>query len=83
MSVFTVVVVLIVLVIADVVAKQVAEYEIANQITSADSSIHPSISIKGFPFLTQVATRDLKEIDISASNVTGGAGDGLQHQRAG
>ncbi|MCW2934674.1 MAG: hypothetical protein JWM19_5636 [Actinomycetia bacterium] len=72
MSIFTVVVVLIVLVIADVVAKQVAEYEIANQITSADSQIHPSVTIRGFPFLTQVATRDLKEIDISASNVAAG-----------
>jgi Tfp pilus assembly major pilin PilA len=72
MSIFAVVVVLIVLVIADVVAKQVAEYEIANQITSADSSIHPSVTIQGFPFLTQVATRDLKEIDISASNVAAG-----------
>jgi hypothetical protein len=72
MSVFTVIVVLIVLVIGDVVAKQVAEYEIANQITSADSQIHPSVSIQGFPFLTQVATRDLKEIDISASNVAAG-----------
>lgn len=72
MSIFAVVVVLIVLVIADVVAKQVAEYEIANQITSADSQIHPSVTIRGFPFLTQVATRDLKEIDISASNVAAG-----------
>ena len=72
MSVFTVIVVLIVLVIADVVAKQVAEYEIASQITSADSSIHPSVTIQGFPFLTQVISRDLKEIDISASNVAAG-----------
>lgn len=72
MSVFTVVVLLIVLVIGDFVAKAVAENEIANQITSADSQIHPSVTIKGFPFLTQVISRDLHEIDISASNVPAG-----------
>jgi hypothetical protein len=72
MSVFAVIVVLIVLVIGDFVAKQVAQYEIASQITSADSAIHPSVTIQGFPFLTQVISRDLKEIDISASNVQAG-----------
>jgi hypothetical protein len=68
-SVFAVVVVLILLVIGDFVAKAVAEYEIANQITQADNSIHPSVGIQGFPFLTQVISRDLQEIDLSASNV--------------
>jgi hypothetical protein len=72
MAVFTVIVVLILLVIGDRVAKAVAENQIANQITSADSQIHPSVTIQGFPFLTQVITRDLKEIDISASNVPAG-----------
>ncbi len=72
MSVFVVIVVLILLVIGDFVAKAVAEHEIASQITSADSQIHPSVGIQGFPFLTQVATRDLREIDISASNVPAG-----------
>ena len=33
-------------------------------------SAKPSVSIEGWPFLTQVAAHDLKAIDISASNVT-------------
>lgn len=72
MSVFAVIVVLILLVIGDRVANAVAEHEIANQIHSADSQINPSVSIQGFPFLTQIISRDLQEIDISASNIPAG-----------
>ncbi|HEX4833910.1 MAG TPA: LmeA family phospholipid-binding protein [Trebonia sp.] len=72
MAVFTIIVILILLVIGDRVAVAVAEHEIASQIHSADTSINPSVSIKGFPFLTQVVSRDLQEIDISASNVAAG-----------
>lgn len=73
MAGFIILVVLILLVIFDQVGKAVAENQIASQITSADAQIHPSISIKeglGDPFLGQIITRDLKELDISASNVT-------------
>jgi hypothetical protein len=73
MAGFIVLVVLILLVIFDQVGKAVAENQIASQITSADAQIHPSISIKeglGDPFLGQIITRDLKELDISASNVS-------------
>ncbi len=72
MSIFTVVVVLIVLVIGDRVARAIAENEIANQIKSADSQISPSVNIPGFPFLTQIIARNIHEIDISASNVPAG-----------
>jgi hypothetical protein len=73
MAGFIVLVVLILLVIFDQVGKAVAENQIASQITSADAQIHPSISIKeglSHPFLGQIITRDLQELDISASNVT-------------
>ena len=72
MSVLAVVVILILLVIGDRVAKAVAENDIANQIKSADSQINPSVNIPGFPFLTQVIAHDINEIDISASNVPAG-----------
>jgi hypothetical protein len=72
MSILAVVVVLILLVIADRVAKAVAENDIANQIKSGDSQINPSVNIPGFPFLTQIIARDINEIDISASNVPAG-----------
>jgi hypothetical protein len=72
MALFSVVVLLILLVIGDRVAVAVAESQIAGQIKSADSSINPSVNIKGFPFLTQVVSRNLQEIDISAKDIPAG-----------
>jgi hypothetical protein len=72
MALFSVVVLLILLVIGDRVAVAVAESQIAGQIKSADSSINPSVNIKGFPFLTQVIAHNLKEIDISAKDIPAG-----------
>jgi len=77
MLAFAVIVLLILAVIGDQVGKAVAENQFASQITSADPMIHPSINIKeslGDPFLAQIATRDLTEIDISASNIAVPAG---------
>jgi hypothetical protein len=72
MSILAVIVVLILLVIGDRVAKAIAENDIANQIKSADNQINPSVNIPGFPFLTQVIAHDINQIDISASNVPAG-----------
>jgi LmeA-like phospholipid-binding len=58
------------LVAADFGAKAYAESAIASKIDSSGLGVKPSVSIEGFPFLTQVAARDLKQIDISASNFT-------------
>jgi hypothetical protein len=72
---FVVVVLLILAVIGDQVGKAIAESQFASQITAQDAQIHPSINIKeslGDPFLKQIATRDLTEVDISASNVAAG-----------
>jgi DUF2993 family protein len=68
-----VVVLLVLAVIADRVAVKLADNEVADQIKSAGFPVKPSVSIKGFPFLTQVAAKNFHQIDISASNVQEGA----------
>jgi hypothetical protein len=74
MALFSLLVVLILLVIGDRVAVAIAESQIASQIKSADSAINPSVNIHGFPFLTQVISRNLQEIDISAKDIPTPAG---------
>ena len=72
----TLVVIAVLLVIGDRVAKAYAQNEIASKIqTSAGMSSKPSVTIQGFPFLTQVAQHDLRVVDISASNVQAGKFD--------
>lgn len=71
-ALFTVVVVLILLAVGDRVANAAAENTIANKIESSGFPAHPSVTITGFPFLTQVAAHDIHQIDISASNVPAG-----------
>jgi hypothetical protein len=69
----TLIVIAVLLVVGDQVAKAYAQNEIASKIqTSAGMSSKPSVSIQGFPFLTQVAQHDLRVVDISASNVQAG-----------
>jgi LmeA-like phospholipid-binding len=72
MAVFALLVVVILLVIGDRVAVAIAENQIASQIKSADNAINPSVGIKGFPFLTQIISRNLQEIDISAKDIPAG-----------
>ena len=61
--------------VGDQVAKSYAQNRIAAQIqTSADMSSKPSVSIEGWPFLTQIASHDLKAVDIKADNVTTAGG---------
>ena len=64
------VVILAILGIGDQVFKAYAQNDIAKQVQSAGLSAKPSVSIKGWPFVTQVLGHDLKTIDISANNVT-------------
>ena len=70
--VLTVVIVLLVaiFVIGDQIAKAAAENDIASQIQSSGLSAKPSVSIEGWPFLTQLAAKDIKVIDISGNNET-------------
>ena len=67
-----VVVLLLLAVVADRVAAGIAENEAASQIKSAGFPVKPKVSIEGFPFLTQLAARDFRKVDISASNVKEG-----------
>ena len=64
------VVLIVLLVAADFGAKAFAENAIASKIDSSGLGTKPSVDIQGFPFLTQVASRDLSQIDLNASNFT-------------
>jgi hypothetical protein len=44
----------------------------ASQFVSNGFPSKPNVSIEGFPFLTQLAAKDFKKVDISASNVPAG-----------
>jgi hypothetical protein len=66
----TLIVLIGLLIAADFGAKAYAESAIASKIDSSGLGVKPSVSIEGFPFLTQVAARNLKQIDINASNFT-------------
>jgi hypothetical protein len=60
-------------VIGDQIAKSYAQGKIAQQIqTQATLATKPSVNIEGFPFLTQLAARDLRKVDISARDVREG-----------
>lgn len=69
------VIILVILGVGDQVARSYAQNRIASQFqSSADMSAKPSVSIEGWPFLTQVAARDLKAVDVKADNVTTSGG---------
>jgi hypothetical protein len=70
--IITLIVLLVLLFVGDQVAKAVAQNQIAQKIESSGLNTKPSVNIEGWPFLTQIASRDLKAIDISANNVTAG-----------
>jgi LmeA-like phospholipid-binding len=69
MAVFTVIVILILLVIGDRVALAVTENDMASQFQQNGLPVKPSVTIEGFPFLTQLAAKDFNKVDISASNI--------------
>src|SRR5262249_59619959 len=57
-------------VVADQIAKAYAQNAIASKLQSSSwLSAKPSVTIEGFPFLTQVAAHDIGAIDLSASDV--------------
>jgi hypothetical protein len=63
---------LIILVVLDRLAVYFVQGKIASEIQDQGFSTKPDVSVKGFPFLTQVATRDLKDIEISSNRVKAG-----------
>ncbi|MGH2930980.1 MAG: LmeA family phospholipid-binding protein, partial [Solirubrobacteraceae bacterium] len=72
MALFTVIVLLILLVIGDRVALAVTENSMASQFVTNGFPVKPSVTVEGFPFLTQLAAKDFNKVDISASNVPAG-----------
>lgn len=72
MAFFTIIVLLILATIGDRIANAIAENEVANQFVKNGFPVKPSVTIEGFPFLTQVIAHDIHQIDISASNVPAG-----------
>jgi LmeA-like phospholipid-binding len=72
MALFTIIVLLILATIGDRVANAIAENEVANQFVKNGFPVKPSVTIEGFPFLTQVVAHDIHRIDISATNVPAG-----------
>ncbi|HLH82443.1 MAG TPA: LmeA family phospholipid-binding protein [Trebonia sp.] len=72
MALFALIVLLILLVIGDRVALAVTENAMADQFVSNGLPVKPSVTIEGIPFLTQLAARDFRKVDISASNIPAG-----------
>ena len=69
------VVLLVIAGVADQVLRGYAQNRVAQRIEQQSQlSAKPSVTIEGWPFLTQIAAHDLKAVDISASNVTANSG---------
>ncbi|HEY2267225.1 MAG TPA: LmeA family phospholipid-binding protein [Streptosporangiaceae bacterium] len=71
-ALFGLIVLLILLTIGDRVALAVAENQFADQAVKNGMPVKPSVTIEGFPFLTQLVARDFRRVDISANNVPAG-----------
>ncbi len=56
----------------DFLARSVAEARLASEIQSHGFPKKPDVTIEGFPFLTQVARRDLSQVRISSTDVPEG-----------
>ena len=67
LTIFLIILIVLVglLVAADFGAKAIAENEVATEIQKQGISQKPSVSIAGFPFLTQVISRDINRMQIS------------------
>lgn len=72
MSLFIIFVTAILLLIGDRVANAIAENDMASQFAANGFPVRPAVTIEGFPFLTQLVTRDLRKVKISASSVPAG-----------
>jgi LmeA-like phospholipid-binding len=70
--IITLIVIVAILVGLDFGAKALAESVMASKIEQQGLSTKPDVTIHGFPFLTQVASRHFSEVTITASNVAAG-----------
>lgn len=72
--VISLVALLLLLVVADRVALAVAENKISDRVAASyQLPAKPRVSIRAFPFLTQVVSGDYREIDVSAGRVSVGS----------
>jgi hypothetical protein len=65
-------IVVVLLLALDFGARAVAENIMATKIQQQGLSQKPDVSIDGFPFLTQVVTKDFQRVTISTSNLAAG-----------
>ncbi|MFD1663303.1 DUF2993 domain-containing protein [Streptomyces caeni] len=69
-------------VIADRVAVHFAESEVADKLkTTENLAATPDVSIKGFPFLTQVAAGELDDVEVGIKNYEAATGNGTEKIR--
>lgn len=66
------VVVVVLLVVLDFAARVVAQNVMAAKIEQQGLSQKPDVSIDGFPFLTQVASKNFQQVNITATNISAG-----------
>jgi hypothetical protein len=66
------VIIVALLVVLDFGARVAAENIMANKIQQQGLSQKPDVTIEGFPFLTQVASKDFQQVNIVASNIAAG-----------
>jgi hypothetical protein len=70
--IFRILAVVVILVVLDFAARLVAENVMATKIQQQGLQHKPSVSIDGFPFLTQVAGRDIQQVGLSDVDQTAG-----------
>jgi hypothetical protein len=70
--VIVLVIIIALLVVLDFAGRVAAQNIMASKIQQQGLSQKPDVSIGGFPFLTQVASKDLQHVTITATNVTEG-----------
>jgi hypothetical protein len=71
-TIIVLIVLLGLLVVADFTARAFAQNKMASEIQQQGFPKKPDVSINGFPFLTQVISRDFKNIHVSSGNITEG-----------
>jgi hypothetical protein len=72
--VIALVIIIVVLVVLDFAARVAAENVMASKIEQQGLQHKPSVTIDGFPFLTQVASRNFQQIHLSDADQTEGPG---------
>ena len=70
--VIALVIIVVLLVAIDFAARAAAENVMANKIEQQGLQHKPDVSIDGFPFLTQVASRDFGQVNLAAADQTEG-----------